>query len=108
MLLLSHPVLVLLHEYLPMQLEEAPHRLQANESRRLGEGYFVKLLSPGEDYNHMTLCGFATHSSYNLGFKNGGRKHYDSDGQVTLEYFSKILERMHNTVGIEEATPNCP
>jgi hypothetical protein len=39
-----------LHEWLLVQLEEVPHRLQAKELRRLGDGYFVKLFSPGEHY----------------------------------------------------------
>jgi hypothetical protein len=40
---------LMLHERLAVQLEEVPHRLQADEVRMLG----VKLCSPGEAYKHM-------------------------------------------------------
>lgn len=56
----------------------------------------------------MTWSGFCTLSQYDLGFKNGGRKHYDSEGRFTLEFFSKILGRLYETVGIEEENSNCP
>ena len=41
---------LVLHERLPVQLEEVPHRLQADEARMLG----VKLSGPGEDYKHIS------------------------------------------------------
>jgi hypothetical protein len=93
---------LLLDERLPVQLEEVPRRSQAGESRMLGAAYFIRLLSLGEVYKHMIWSGSATFSSYDLGLKNGGRKHYDSEGRLTLEYFSKALGRMHHQLVLME------
>lgn len=56
----------------------------------------------------MTWSGFCTFPSFDLGFKSGGRKDFDSAGIQTMEFFSKKLCLMYRGAGMELETANCP
>jgi hypothetical protein len=46
----------------------------------------------------MTWSGFSTIPLHNLHFRSGHRKSYDSEGVVTLEYISKKLGSLHESI----------
>ncbi|EPE31915.1 hypothetical protein GLAREA_11997 [Glarea lozoyensis ATCC 20868] len=65
--------------------------------------------SPGHDYAHFTWSGFRTVPVYELGFQNGKRKTYDSNGNVTIEHLSRLLCKLKGKgYGIQQQSSNCP
>jgi hypothetical protein len=65
--------------------------------------------SPGHDYAHFTWSGFRTVPVYELGFQNGKRKTYDTNGNVTIEHLSRLLCKLNGKgYGIQQKSSNCP